>query len=159
MLSNFKAFHSANLITTATLAEEPDPIIGHDYSYSSFMQTLNPRSFLINSDVTPMNCAKYQANTGNVVFEMAEKTYIDYVIATGESKDGDGSFGLSEMFDSDDDCDIISNEFFSGGEIYVSNTTSTTDAVYCGRVGSDIGYDKPGTTAEYEDGTKMGGTI
>ena len=159
VLSNFKAFPSANLITTATLVEEPILVNSSFDSYSGYMQTLNPRSFITNSDVSPINCAKYKQNTGNFVFKMAEKTYVDYVIATGESKDGANNV-ISIAFDSSEDCSTISNLLFSeGGQIYVSNTTSTTDAVYCGRVGSAAFINFPMNVLEFEDVTKMGGTI
>ena len=162
MLTNFKVFPSANLITTATLAEEPEPRATNGLgpeTYSDYMYSLNPRSFNINSDVSPKNCMRYTENTGNFVLKMAEKTYVDYVIATGEPKDKNSSWYSAE-YDDDETCTKLSNKLFSeGGHIYLSNTTSTIDAVDCGVLGSTGYINMPANADEFEDVTKVGGTL
>lgn len=91
MLQQFKAFPSANLIATATLEQEPTLMTDYgseNVSYSNYMSTLNPRGFVVASDVDPVNCSRYNAGTGDFVFKMAEKTYVDYVLLTSEPEDG-----------------------------------------------------------------------
>ena len=157
----FVAYGSKNLVTTATLVEEPDlfgtadnDVPPHITSYADNMAILSPRTRVLAYNLPPYTCTEYEippfGGVDRMSFKLASPTYVKYVHATGDSWDGQETLdpttdGYTPVADSTNlgfdnssgKCVDASNKYWYSVYIFVGNTTDFTEATYCGVAGAD----------------------